>query len=291
MPATLRLYAYGPRPISPGVCAICPGIVCPIYTRRISIYPGVCFVRPGVCLVYPGVCALYPGVCAIRPVIYSLCLQPISLVMASALRLLSTHPAHTDAFSKAMPLSESMAFHRKESDETPRLNRQTALASAIYTHVPIASPQDFGQVLSFFGPKPFHIIFNYLSLRKKKKSGTRKQQPPPHLFNRRNGTVFRQNTGKAHRQTVPKEHDADIVKAQSPGERAKTAKPNSSRPKPNKPKLQGRTAQSPSQTSQSYKAEQLKAQAKQAKAAKPNSSKPKPNEPKLQSRAEQSPTE
>ncbi|GAE20740.1 hypothetical protein JCM10003_98 [Bacteroides pyogenes JCM 10003] len=196
--------------------------------------------------------------------------------MASALRLLSTHPAHTDAFSKAMPLSESMAFHRKESDETPRLNRQTALASAIYTHVPIASPQDFGQVLSFFGPKPFHIIFNYLSLRKKKKSGTRKQQPPPHLFNRRNGTVFRQNTGKAHRQTVPKEHDADIVKAQSPGERAKTAKPNSS---------------SPSQTSQSCKAEQLKAQAKQAKATRPNSSRPKPNKPKLQSRTAQSPSQ
>ncbi|MCE9106824.1 hypothetical protein [Bacteroides pyogenes] len=90
--------------------------------------------------------------------------------MAGALRLLSTHPTHTGVFSEAMPLSESVAFHRKESDETPLPNRQTALASAIYTRVPMASPQHFGQVLSIFRPKPFHIILNYLSLRKKKRA-------------------------------------------------------------------------------------------------------------------------
>ena len=225
MPATLRLYAYGPRPISPGLCAICSGVVCPIYTRRISIYSGVYLVRPGDVLYVLAYARYTPLRIAIRPVRYSLCLRPISLVMAGALRLLSTHPTHTGVFSEAMPLSESVAFHRKESDETPLPNRQTALASAIYTRVlqnregrpPRARPcirhlyprthrfsATFRTGFELFRAKTFSYHSQLFIFAKEEKSGTRKQQPPPHLFNRRNETVFRQNTGKAHRPTSPK---------------------------------------------------------------------------------------
>jgi len=145
--------------------------------------------------------------------------------MAGALRLLSTHPTHTGVFSEAMPLSESVAFHRKESDETPRPNQQTALASAIYTRVlqnregrpPRAGPcirhlyprthgfsATFRTGFEHFRAKTFSYHSQLFIFAKEEKSGTRKQQPPPHLFNRRNETVFRQNTGKAHQPTSPK---------------------------------------------------------------------------------------
>ncbi|MGR4858161.1 hypothetical protein ABLT32_03590 [Bacteroides pyogenes] len=203
--------------------------------------------------------------------------------MAGALRLLSTHPTHTGVFSEAMPLSESVAFHRKESDETPRPNQQTALASAIYTRVlqnregrpPRAGPcirhlyprthgfsATFRTGFEHFQAKTFSYHSQLFIFAKEEKSGTRKQQPPPHLFNRRNETVFRQNTGKAHRPTSPKWHDADIVKAQSPGEQAKAARSNGRKPKLNEPKLQSRMEQSSSRTSQSSKTERKKAQAK-----------------------------
>ncbi|MBR8704301.1 hypothetical protein [Bacteroides pyogenes] len=191
MPATLRLYAYGPRPISPGLCAICSGVVCPIYTRRISIYSGVYLVRPGDVLYVLAYARYTPSVSLYAPSDTPCAYGPFPSLWRVPCVCSQRIPPIQAFFSEAMPLSESVAFHRKESDETPRPNQQTALASTIYTRVlqnregrpPRARPcighlyprthrfpQHFGQVLSFFGPKPFHIILNYLSLRKKKRA-------------------------------------------------------------------------------------------------------------------------
>ncbi len=191
MPATLRLYAYGLRPIPPGVCAICSGVVCPIYTRRISIYSGVYLVRPGDVLYVPAYARYTPSVslyapsdtpCAYGPFpslwrVPCVCFQRIPPIQAFFRKPCPFRRAWLFTGRKAMrhharinkpPLHPPFipAYSKTERD----VRRALALASAIYTRVPMASPQDFGQVLSFFGPKPFHIILNYLSLRKKKRA-------------------------------------------------------------------------------------------------------------------------
>src|SRR3712207_7346004 len=158
MPATLRLYAYGLRPIPPGVCAICSGVVCPIYTRRISIYSGVYLVRPGDVLYVPAYARYTPSVslyapsdtpCAYGPFpslwrVPCVCFQRIPPIQAFFRKPCPFRRAWLFTGRKAMrhharinkpPLHPPFipAYSKTERD----VRRALALASAIYTRVPI----------------------------------------------------------------------------------------------------------------------------------------------------------